>query len=158
MQGNRGRDTKPELAVRRLVHAAGLRYRVNSRPEPDLRRTADLLFVGAHISVFIDGCYWHGCPEHFTMPVMHLDYWSTKIARNRSRDLETTFLLESRGWTVLRFWEHETPTSVAERITLAVQNSHPSRVAMNNVSSSRLSAQAARACGSRGKSPSATGA
>jgi DNA mismatch endonuclease (patch repair protein) len=116
MQSNRGRDTKAELAVRRLAHAAGLRYRVNARPEPDLRRTADLLFTRTKVAVFIDGCYWHGCPEHFTMPVTNLDYWSTKIGRNQARDLETTSRLEERGWIVLRFWEHEAPSFAAERI------------------------------------------
>jgi len=121
MQGNRGRDTKAELAVRRLVHASGLRYRVNARPEQDLRRTADLLFTRAHVAVFIDGCYWHGCTEHFTMPATNLDYWSTKIGRNQARDLETTSRLEERGWLVLRFWEHEAPASVAERIGRTVR-------------------------------------
>lgn len=116
MQGNRGRDTGAELAVRRLVHAQGLRYRDSARPEPDLRRTADLLFTRARVAVFIDGCYWHGCPEHFTMPATNFDYWSSKIGRNRARDFETTFLLEDRGWLVLRFWEHEAPVAAAERI------------------------------------------
>lgn len=122
IQGNRGRDTKAELAVRRFVHAAGLRYRVNARPEPDLRRTADLLFTRARVAVFIDGCYWHGCPEHFSMPATNVEYWSTKIGRNQSRDLETTALLETRGWLVLRFWEHEPPISVAERIAQLVRS------------------------------------
>jgi DNA mismatch endonuclease (patch repair protein) len=121
MQGNRGRDTKAELAVRRLVHASGLRYRVNARPEPDLRRTADLLFTRARVAVFIDGCYWHGCPEHFTMPTTNLDYWSTKISRNQARDLETTALLVARGWLVLRFWEHEPPATAAASIVERVQ-------------------------------------
>lgn len=121
MQGNRGRDTKAELAVRRLVHSTGLRYRVHARPESDLRRTADLLFARARVAAFIDGCYWHGCPEHFSMPVTNLDYWSTKIGRNQARDLETTALLETRGWLVLRFWEHEPPSAVAERIVERVR-------------------------------------
>ncbi len=121
MQGNRGRDTKAEMAVRRLVHAQGRRYRVNARPEADLRRTADLLFTRVRVAVFVDGCYWHGCPEHFTMPATNLGYWSTKIGRNRARDLETTSLLKQRGWLVLRFWEHEAPLSVAERIGLIVR-------------------------------------
>lgn len=116
MQGNRGRDTGAELAVRRLVHAAGLRYRVNARPEPVLRRTADLLFTRAHVAVFIDGCYWHGCPDHFSVPATNVDYWRTKIERNRTRDLETTSVLEEKGWLVLRFWEHEPPAAVAGRI------------------------------------------
>lgn len=122
MQANRGRDTKAELAVRRLVHARGLRYRVNVRPERDLRRTADLLFTRARVAVFIDGCYWHGCPQHFSIPATNLDYWEGKIGRNRRRDIETTALLEERGWTVLRFWEHETPGSVADSIAEAVQS------------------------------------
>ncbi len=121
MQGNRGRDTRAELAVRRLVHAAGLSYRVNARPEPDLRRTADLLFTRVRVAVFIDGCYWHGCPEHFSVPATNLDYWSTKISQNQARDLETTALLAAHGWLVLRFWEHEPPTTVAERIAELVQ-------------------------------------
>ncbi|WP_455133200.1 very short patch repair endonuclease [Microbacterium aurum] len=121
MQGNRGRDTKAELAVRRLVHGAGLRYRVGARPEPDLRRTADLLFTRARVAVFIDGCYWHGCPEHFTLPATNLDYWSTKIGRNQARDLETTTLLEGLGWLVLRFWEHEPPAAVAASIAKRVR-------------------------------------
>ena len=121
MQGNHGRDTKAEIAVRQLVHAQGLRYRVNARPEADLRRTADLLFTRVRVAVFIDGCYWHGCPEHFVMPTTNPDYWSTKIGRNQARDLETTSQLEERGWLVLRFWEHEAPSSVAERIGKLVQ-------------------------------------
>jgi len=125
MQGNRGRDTKAELAVRRLVHAAGLRYRVNARPEPDLRRTADLLFTRARVAVFVDGCYWHGCPEHFSMPATNLVYWSTKIGRNQARDLETITLLEARDWLVLRFWEHEPPVAVAERIAGQVRARRP---------------------------------
>jgi DNA mismatch endonuclease (patch repair protein) len=68
MQGNRSRDTKPELAVRRILHARGLRYFVNRKPVPDLRRTADLVFTRAKVAVFIDGCFWHGCPEHHKPP------------------------------------------------------------------------------------------
>lgn len=121
MLGNRSRDTKPELLVRRLVHAAGLRYRVNARPEKDLRRTADLLFRLVKIAVFIDGCFWHGCPEHYIRPKANDGYWSGKVARNRERDEETTRILTERGWTVLRFWEHEDPAEVAERIVAVVR-------------------------------------
>lgn len=122
MQGNRGRDTQAELAVRRLVHATGLRYRVNARPERDLRRTADLLFTRARVAVLIDGCYWHGCPEHFKMPLTNRDYWEGKIGRNQVRDIETTELLEERGWRVLRFWEHEVPASIAASIVDVVRD------------------------------------
>lgn len=121
MQGNRSRDTKAELAVRRLVHARGLRYRVNARPEADLRRTADLVFTRVRVAVFIDGCYWHGCPEHFSMPSTNLDYWTGKIGRNRARDLETTSLLQERGWRVLRFWEHEAADAVAGQVVEVVR-------------------------------------
>ncbi len=83
MRGNRSRDTAPELVVRRLVHAMGLRYRVHTRPLPGLRRTADLVFTRQRVAVFIDGCFWHGCPEHHRQPGANSAYWSEKVARNR---------------------------------------------------------------------------
>ena len=121
MLGNRSRDTAPELAVRRAVHALGLRYRVAYRPEPRLRRTADLVFTRARVAVFIDGCYWHGCPEHYIEPARNVDYWRPKIARNRERDAETSAALGEAGWRVLRFWSHEDPHDVARRIAEAVR-------------------------------------
>jgi len=120
MLGNRARDTKPELAVRRLLHAHGLRYRVNFRPSAVLRRTADIVFTRRRIAVFIDGCFWHGCPLHGTSPRANAAYWGPKLARNAERDLETTAVLEAQGWLVLRFWEHESPASVAEAVEAAV--------------------------------------
>lgn len=120
MVANRSRDTKPELAVRRLVHARGFRYRVDSRPESDLRRTADLVFTRARVAVMIDGCFWHGCPEHCRMPVAHNEYWRAKILRNVERDSATTAELQKRGWTVLRFWEHEAPGAIATEVINAV--------------------------------------
>ncbi|WP_334170236.1 very short patch repair endonuclease [Sinomonas sp.] len=120
MLGNRSRDTAPELLVRRAVHAMGLRYRVAARPVPELRRTADLVFTRARVAVFIDGCYWHGCPEHYIEPKRNVDYWRPKIARNRERDKETTAELTARGWRVLRFWSHEDPLRVAVQIRRAV--------------------------------------
>ncbi|QAV28840.1 very short patch repair endonuclease [Micrococcus luteus] len=121
MRANKGRDTKPELLVRRLVHAAGLRYRVNAKPEKDLRRTADLLFRPARIAVFIDGCFWHGCPQHYTKPKANNGFWEDKIEQNRVRDAETTRILTERGWTVLRFWEHDDPSEVAGLVKAAVR-------------------------------------
>nr|WP_237704704.1 very short patch repair endonuclease [Nesterenkonia sp. F] len=121
MRANRARDTKPELAVRRLLHARGRRYRVSYRPLPqDRRRSVDLAFARKKIAVLIDGCYWHGCPEHFIMPKSNVDYWSAKIARNRERDAETTLLLQEAGWTVLRFWEHEDPEHIAAAVERAL--------------------------------------
>lgn len=119
MQGNRSRDTSPELAVRRLLHAAGLRYRVDYRPDPSLRRRADIVFPKQRVAIFIDGCYWHACPEHGTSARTNADYWSAKLKRNV--DADTTARLEAVGWTVLRFWEHEDPTEVAANVTSTVR-------------------------------------
>lgn len=121
MQGNRSRDTKPELAIRRRVHARGLRYRVNVRPVSDLRRTADLVFSRARIAVFVDGCYWHGCPEHYAPSKTNVGYWHSKIVANRARDAETTSMLEARGWVVLRFWSHEPSEEVSDKIVSTVR-------------------------------------
>ncbi|WP_255376137.1 very short patch repair endonuclease [Demequina sp. NBRC 110056] len=129
MRGNRKRDTSPELAVRRMVHAAGLRYRVAAAPIPGLRRTADLLFRPARVAVPIDGCFWHSCPEHASSPRANSEYWIPKLARNVARDAETNHLLERAGWTVLRFWEHEDPRDVADTIirTVRARRAHPRR-------------------------------
>lgn len=120
MQGNRRRDTKPEMAVRRLVHARGLRYRVDAKPIPQLNRRADLVFTRTKVAVFIDGCYWHGCPEHGTTAKKNANYWGPKILRNQERDRETDHLLTDAGWTIVRVWEHEPPEAVAAQIIEAV--------------------------------------
>ncbi|WP_082752456.1 very short patch repair endonuclease [Rhodococcus ruber] len=121
MRSNRRRDTRPELAVRRLVHAAGLRYRVDFAPLPHRRRNrADMAFTRAKVAVFLDGCYWHGCPDHYYAPKTNVEYWSTKITSNRDRDALVTSAFEESGWTVLRFWEHEDPVVVARTIVETV--------------------------------------
>ncbi|MEU2679125.1 very short patch repair endonuclease [Streptomyces sp. NPDC007107] len=120
MQAIRSRDTKPELLIRRLLHAQGLRYRVAAKPLPGLRRTADIVFRPAKLAVFIDGCYWHGCPEHYVAPKTNPDYWSGKVMRNVARDRDTDQRLSDAGWTVLRFWEHESPNDCAFAIAAAV--------------------------------------
>jgi DNA mismatch endonuclease (patch repair protein) len=122
MRGNRRRDTAPELAIRRAVHALGLRYRVDARPIPDLNRRADLVFTRARVAVFVDGCYWHGCPDHGTVARTNAYYWTPKIQRNRARDRETDTVLAERGWVSLRIWEHETVTAAVERILTAVRS------------------------------------
>ncbi|MFI1537592.1 very short patch repair endonuclease [Streptomyces anandii] len=110
------RDTAPEVAVRRLLYAAGLRYRVNV-PVPGMpRRTIDIAFGKHKIAVFMDGCFWHGCPEHATHPKANAEWWRTKLDKNMARDRETTEHLASAGWTVLRFWEHEGAEDVARQI------------------------------------------
>ena len=121
MQAIRSRDTTPERLIRRLVHAQGLRYRVAARPLPDLRRTADMVFRPAKVAVFIDGCYWHGCPEHYVPPRTNPGYWSDKVARNMARDRDTDQRLEEAGWVVLRFWEHEPSEGCATRIAAEVE-------------------------------------
>nr|WP_301547021.1 very short patch repair endonuclease [Gordonia sp. X0973] len=121
MQGNRRRDTAPEMAVRRLVHAAGLRYRVDYAPLPEMpRRKADLVFTRAKVAVFIDGCFWHGCPEHRQVPKTNAQFWSDKIATNQARDMDMDRSLTDSGWTVIRCWEHEDPFVVASAVADAV--------------------------------------
>jgi DNA mismatch endonuclease, patch repair protein len=114
------RDTAPEVAVRRLLHASGLRYRVNV-PVPGMpRRTIDIVFPRTKVAILIDGCFWHGCPQHATQPKANAEWWRTKLDRNMARDRETTEHLTAAGWTVLRFWEHEDPEEVASRVREAL--------------------------------------
>ena len=120
MRSNRGRDTSPELALRRVLHAAGYRYRVDYPPGPDRRRRADIVFTRLRIVVFVDGCFWHSCPIHGTVPKTNVDYWAPKLERNRLRDIETTRALEASGWTVVRIWEHESVADAAARVIDAV--------------------------------------
>ena len=121
MQANRRRDTAPEMAIRRLVHASGLRYRVDARPLPTARHTADMIFTRARVAVFIDGCWWHGCAEHYRPPASNAGYWAAKVARNRERDRLADEALVAVGWAVIRVWEHELPESAARRIEAAVR-------------------------------------
>lgn len=116
MRANRSRDTGPEMAVRRVLHARGLRYRVDHPLPFDRRRRADIAFTRAKVAVFIDGCFWHGCPEHGTTPRTNTAFWSEKIARNRARDQDTVDQLQACGWSAFRFWEHDDPGSVAASI------------------------------------------
>lgn len=118
---NRRRDTGPELAVRRTLHARGFRYRVDFAPLPGLRSRPDVVFTLAKVAVFIDGCFWHMCPEHFVMPETNRDYWKPKIARNVERDRISSAQLSAAGWQVLRFWEHEDPEAVATAVAEKVR-------------------------------------
>lgn len=127
MQANRSRDTRPELAVRRRLHALGHRYRVDVRPVASIPRRADVVFTRARVAVFIDGCYWHGCEEHAAIPQQNRDYWGPKIRGNMARDADTTTRLEQAGWTVLRFWEHEDPDEVVGAITSVVRRAGEDR-------------------------------
>ncbi|HZL04094.1 MAG TPA: very short patch repair endonuclease [Coriobacteriia bacterium] len=109
-------DNGPELAVRRLLHASGLRYRVTYPIPGQRRRTIDIAFPRARLAVYIDGCFWHGCPAHGTAPKANRAWWAEKIAANRARDVAAATQLEGLGWTVVRFWEHQPPDEVARAV------------------------------------------
>lgn len=110
------RDTKPELALRRAVWRRGLRYRVDIAPTPGLRRRADLVFTRARVAVFVDGCFWHGCPEHATVPKANREWWTQKLGANARRDRDTEQRLGDAGWLVVRVWEHEEAGHAAQAI------------------------------------------
>lgn len=122
MRSNKRSNTTPELQLRRLLHARGLRYRVDFPPDPGSRRRhADIVFTKAKLAVFVDGCFWHGCPIHATLPVTNRSYWEPKLQRNKERDAETNEHLERLGWTVIRVWEHEDPESAASLIAATIE-------------------------------------
>ncbi|MBF4619346.1 very short patch repair endonuclease [Clavibacter sp. VKM Ac-2873] len=121
MRANKRRDTRPELLVRRILHARGLRYRVDHRVVPESRSRADIAFTRQRIAVFIDGCFWHSCSHHLHLPKANADYWVVKLARNVERDGEVTARLRDLGWTVLRFWEHVPAATAAGEIVDAVE-------------------------------------
>lgn len=108
MQSNRPRDTRPEVSLRSALHAAGLRFRKNYRPIKGSRCEVDVAFTRARVAVQLDGCFWHGCPEHATRPITNGVWWANKLEATIVRDRLNDELLRSYGWTVLRFWEHET--------------------------------------------------
>lgn len=120
MRSNRSRNTMLELRVRRALHQDGLRYRVDFAPLVGLRSRADIVFTKKRVAVYLDGCFWHGCPEHCRAPSVHPDYWLPKLERNRVRDRESTAKLEGAGWIVLRFWEHEEVERVVAAIRAAI--------------------------------------
>jgi DNA mismatch endonuclease (patch repair protein) len=117
MKANPRTDTGPETRVRSLLHRAGFRFRKDYRIATESVRThADIAFPGQKIAVFIDGCFWHACPQHRTKPKHNAWYWTPKLRRNRARDRTVTRRLVSLGWIVMRFWEHVPPTTVAKAV------------------------------------------
>jgi DNA mismatch endonuclease, patch repair protein len=120
MRSQRQRDTKGELELRSLLHRRGLRFRVHALL-PGLRRRSDIVFTRARVVVFVDGCFWHGCPEHGTWPKENADWWREKIEANQRRDRDTDARLTAAGWTVIRVWEHEDPTQAADQIVEIVR-------------------------------------
>jgi DNA mismatch endonuclease (patch repair protein) len=116
------RDTNPELALRRGLHRQGLRYFVHRRPVPNVRRQADIVFPRAKVAVFVDGCFWHGCPQHGRRKHKTNDwYWSEKIRSNQARDRDTNAQLAAAGWHVIRIWEHESVSLSVGVVCQAVQ-------------------------------------
>jgi DNA mismatch endonuclease (patch repair protein) len=116
MEAQSQRDTEPEILIRRWLHGHGYRYRVDVRPESSIPRKADIVFRRSRVAVFVDGCFWHGCPEHMTWPKANEEWWRAKIAETRARDRDTTERLREDGWVVVRVWEHEDPQTAASRI------------------------------------------
>src|SRR6478736_5875938 len=115
------RDTLPELAIRSELHRRGLRFRVDRPPVPGLRSRADIVFGPARVAVYIDGCFWHSCPEHGTKPKANADWWEQKLRRNQERDAETDRALREHGWEVVRIWEHEDPVEAAAGVEVTVR-------------------------------------
>ena len=116
LRSTRQRDTGAELALRSLLHGRGLRYRVDCAPVRGVRRRADVVFSGARVAVFVDGCFWHGCPEHATWPKANAEWWREKILTNKQRDADTDRRFAAAGWNVVRVWEHESPDKAADRV------------------------------------------
>jgi DNA mismatch endonuclease (patch repair protein) len=115
--------TDIELRLRRALWAAGLRYRI--KPANLLPGRPDILFPSARIAVFVDGCFWHGCPLHGTKPASNAMFWAEKIKRNQERDQQVDQKLSAAGWRVIRLWEHEVKRDLTEcvsRVRAALQS------------------------------------
>lgn len=112
--------TDAELALRQEMYRIGLRYRVGYEVLKKPRRVADVAFPGRKIAVFVDGCFWHGCPEHATWPKRNAEFWRQKIEANCQRGADTNARLQALGWTALRFWSQESPAKAAKTVARAV--------------------------------------
>ncbi|MGB8362126.1 MAG: DNA mismatch endonuclease Vsr [Acidimicrobiia bacterium] len=121
MRAQPERDTRTERVLRRTLHRRGLRFRLHRRLLPESRRETDIVFVAPRVAVFVDGCFWHGCPDHATWPKNNARFWRQKIEANRDRDRETNAQLAALGWAVVRVWEHEDPFEASERIARLIK-------------------------------------
>ena len=122
MHGNRRRDTRPEIRLRSALHRTGRRFRVDTRIVlVDLSVRADLLFPRARVAVFVDGCFWHRCPQHGNRPRRNQEYWGPKLDRNVQRDRKADACLEAAGWRVVRIWEHEATSEAVKRVPQAIE-------------------------------------
>lgn len=118
MRANRGRDTGPEIALRSALHSGGLRFRKNVRLDLGDRRRVrpDIVFPGVRLVVFVDGCFWHGCQKHRSLPTSNASFWKDKIEGTARRDQQQVAWLEEAGWTVIRVWEHDVPEPATQLI------------------------------------------
>lgn len=107
------RDTKPEVALRKALHRRGIRFRLQVKVPGNRRRTIDIAFPRARLAVFVDGCFWHSCPDHYVPPRTNAEWWRWKVDLNRARDEDTDARLMAAGWRVLRIWEHVDPQEAA---------------------------------------------
>jgi len=114
MQSNRPHGTSVEVALRRALFKRGLRFFKDRRPLAELRCEADVVFPRLKIAVFVDGCFWHGCPKHATRPLIHREWWGRKLDRTIERDKANSAVLASEGWKVVRFWEHQSIKEMAD--------------------------------------------
>jgi DNA mismatch endonuclease, patch repair protein len=120
MRATRQRDTKAEVALRSAIHALGLRFTVNRVVIPKSRRFVDIVFTRARVAVLVDGCFWHSCPEHHSVPKANRAWWVAKLRANWVRDRDTDLQLKLGGWLVVRIWEHEKPSTAAARVVKIV--------------------------------------
>jgi DNA mismatch endonuclease (patch repair protein) len=112
------RNSKPELLIRTQLHAKGLRYRLHRK---DLPGKPDIVFGPSKVAVFVDGCFWHNCPEHGTIPKNNREWWKEKFQRNRERDIRKDRQLKEMGWLPIHVWEHEDPDTAARNIDQLVK-------------------------------------
>lgn len=120
MRRQRRRDTEPELTLRRELHRLGLRYRVDHPVLPGVRRRADVAFGPARVAVFVDGCFWHMCPDHRSLPRANAAWWQEKLEGNVARDRDSDLRLGNAGWLSLHIWEHQDMAEAARAVAEAV--------------------------------------
>jgi DNA mismatch endonuclease (patch repair protein) len=125
MQVTPRKDTSCEMRLRKVLFARGIRYRIHRRPLPALRRDADIVIASLRVAVFVDGCFWHGCPAHPVRFRANRAWWEAKIARTAQRDRQTDRQLRAAGWTVVRVWEHADPEDAAAKVCAAVERARP---------------------------------
>ncbi|WP_105101274.1 very short patch repair endonuclease [Microbulbifer pacificus] len=113
----KGANTEPELSLRKALWILGLRYRIKNK----LPGRPDIIYPTSKVAIFVDGCFWHKCPKHYTPPKTRAKFWEEKISKNVERDKKNNALLECQGWKVIRFWEHEIKDSLDDCVEVVVR-------------------------------------